>query len=889
MFCLNSHRSTACRIVAVACLVLVSSCSVTVQDGSISFSVLGGIFELTFNSIGVIAVTANEKVSVPTAVRLFEQTPSTVPPTGQMTLPSSSIGVAQRLTAKTIVSGQIRPPNGTATIRFNVAAGQSAALCDSAVLLAEYNLVVTSGVAAILDEVYDIDTEALQVIVANDVTICIEITSDFNGEITIGDYFLAFGGGLAGTQPASALAGPAVTSGGLTQIPIDSLGGVAAATPINLTVGGVSYGIVGVLEAQTSAVTTTAGESSVVTVVPADLGLATVDTLYMATHSAFVPDVGDGVTLATLEVSYVGGGDVTSLDFVTGSTTAEWSYDRLEHTADFGGVQHAKADVLYSFDSTVDSTATYSGYSYSVTLAVDSSRTIASVSLSMADPTTYARLATGDAAGWAGQAITAITLGGTALVIPDERACCFSDGSCGDFSPADCVASGGNAEAEGSRCVSTDCPVGGGIGDGEPEACCLPPAFGYEFTGTYAASCEDIGMGFIVDQAACRSYSGVPKGAGTTCATTECDDSFSACCVPPSDMGVGCYEDTFDNCMSRDGESMAIGVHCDDNPCDYACCFNDGQCDDTDYSDCVDRNGTPNTDEKSCSQVDCKGACCGTDGACTAETVDVCEDGGGDHRGIDVDCASVTCSSVGGCCFNDSLSCFDMDASTCTSQGGIAQTTCGPNQCIFACCLTDGTCSALLTVDECAAQSGTAYSTGTDCHSVTCAAAAPTKWVLAETRVNPNNYDNDTVGTGRFDGSFETYTTSANSITLAERDVDHGFENYNIVLTSTFATPPSELTPADTVTLSVDLTHSGTVAAFNPGLQFQYWRDEFAMDPQYAYQYYPWNPASADFGSDTSTTFSFVVPTVSTGGEMILTAGWWNCSECSVSWVYQPG
>ncbi len=120
------------------------------------FTILGGIFVQTFLNIGPIETRANETVKVPTAVRLFQEAPRETPPTGQMTLPGTSVGVAHRLTGKTIAGSQALPLNGSATIRFNIAAGASATLCDSAIFLAQFELTLTSGVAAIRDEVFDL-------------------------------------------------------------------------------------------------------------------------------------------------------------------------------------------------------------------------------------------------------------------------------------------------------------------------------------------------------------------------------------------------------------------------------------------------------------------------------------------------------------------------------------------------------------------------------------------------------------------------------------------------------------------------------------------------------------------------------------------------------------
>ncbi len=842
------------------------------------FSILGKTYELSFSDVGGIELRATETVYVPTAVRLFRETPVEEPPTGQMTLPSTSVGVARRLTAKTAARAQTLPLGGSATIRFKVAAGQSAELCDNAVLLAEYDLTLITGIAAIADEVYDLSREAMAAMMANDVTICIEVESDFDGEITIGEYFFAFGGGDAGVTPPSAITVPPLLDGSLLQVPIDNAGGTAVAVAPNKTIDGVSYGVFGVLEAQTAAVTTVTVETSSVTVAPADLGLLTVEKLYIATHSSFIPDMFNGVTVATLTVSYASGSP-TTLDFVAGSTTAEWSYDRLEHAAAYGAVPHTQPSVLYDFETMIDSASVYTGSVYSGVLTVDDTRTISSISLAMADPTSYAtgRIETGSIATMAGQALSAITLVGEPLVVATQEACCLADGACVDLEPEVCSTAGGTPRGDGSECASTECDGGTDPVDG-PTVCCVA---GVEtLSRAYTQVCVDW------DRQECIDGDGVPQASGETCDTVVCDEPFVACCDPASDA---CVDILFDTCVDRDWDPKAFGVHCDDAKCPsdrQACCFSSGFCQDLDTTTCTDSGGTPDVNGDLCAAVDCKGACCKSDGNCERMTSDACDDDPGEFAGLDVDCADAGCSTVGGCCFNDSLSCLDMDAASCTAQGGQPQTTCGPDQCIFACCLTDGTCDTLKTVDECTAASGTVSARGTDCHSVTCTPAGPTKWVLSETQVNPDGFDSDNSWVGFFDEEETTYTTSANSVIYTDRYVDNSVEQYNITITSTFPTPAAELNPGDTVVLSVTFTHGGTHLAYNPLAQFQYWVNGHAIDPPNSYYYAPWGPA---FTGESSTTYSFGVPSVTTDGTLTVTAFWWNCSECDVSWVYRPG
>lgn len=650
---INKRNMTAacCAALCAACAITTPGCITdfgTGTDGSfVTFSILGRSFTLTFDGIGPIELRANETVRVPTAVRLFDETPPETPPTGQMTLPSTSVGVARRLTEKAAARAQSLPVTGSATVRFSIAAGQSAALCDTAVLLAEYDVSVTTGIASIRDEVYDLTREAMAAMMANDVTICIEVTADFDGEITIGEYYFAFGGGSAGATPPDARTVPPPLAGGLYQVPIDNAGGTAVAIAPNRTIAGVSYGVAGVLEAQTAAVTATPVDPSTITVVPADLGLLTVSTLYVATHSSFVPDVIGGVKLATLTVTYKSGAP-TTFDFVTGSTTAEWSYGRPEHTSAYGGVAHTQAPVLYDFETSVDSASIYTGYVYSATIPVDAGRTMSSISLSMTDPETYAgsRLETGPIAGWAGQALTAITLAGLPLPAPEEpelRACCGPDGACVMADPIDCVGEfglRGVPMGEGSTCEPNTCPT---ESEGESTACCMGAV--WTVTREYVQTC----MPMSAEE--CLAGYGVPQPPGVTCDTVVCDEPLNACCDPSSD---DCWDMLFDVCMDLGWDAKAPGVHCDDFKCPSdleACCFDDGQCVDTDPDTCIGNGGTPGGADTECALLECLGACCKPDGCCELTSLDTCDALGGAYQGFAIDCEPYDPCSGGYTCY----------------------------------------------------------------------------------------------------------------------------------------------------------------------------------------------------------------------------------------------
>jgi|GEM_PF-5059071 len=458
----------------------------------------------------------------------------------------------------------------------------------------------------------------------------------------------------------------------------------------------------------------------------------------------------------------------------------------------------------------------------------------------------------------------------TPPVLGPDQGCCLPDGTCEDIPPEACDLRLGEPAGEGLFCADIEC-----LG-----ACCIQ------------GSCEVRTLEF------CDAINAEYLGFAVDCVPNPCPQPpidigpYYACCFPPNyRFGHTCNLTSFDFCVAAGGDPQSLGTTCTPDPCPQACCFDDGTCADPTAQDaCALSGGTPAGPTSIC-RTSCQGACCKPDGSCEELTLAECDADNGTYQGLGVVCDPDTCP--GGCCFDDTLTCFTQTETECLNSGGDPLPNCegsGFDLCRIACCLPDGTCKDGLTVDECTAQSGVDDARGTTCANITCAPFQPTKWVLSETLVSPDNFSNDVnVADGRFAGTVVTYTETANSITFVNRDVDNGFENYNITIVSSFPTPPSELIPGETVVLDVTFTHSGTWQAFNPGVQFQYRRNGIDLEPQFAYQYYPWNPNSPDFGKDASTSYSFVVPSVGIGGTIDLVAFLWNCSECNVHWIYRPG
>jgi len=142
-------------------------------------------------------------------------------------------------------------------------------------------------------------------------------------------------------------------------------------------------------------------------------------------------------------------------------------------------------------------------------------------------------------------------------------------------------------------------------------------------------------------------------------------------------------------------------------------------------------------------------------------------------------------------------------------------------------------------------------------------------------------------GEARFEGKFTVYYVNETSIAIDDRDVDRGFESHNVTIRSDFDAPPHVLTPGESIPLTVNFTHSGTVTDSYPGARFQYFVDKQhtgSIKPSQPFPYFPW---SDTFSGETAWVWTVVVPRGRAGDTFQIAAGWWNCGACNVTWTYQ--
>ncbi|MCO6435650.1 MAG: hypothetical protein J5J06_01015 [Phycisphaerae bacterium] len=274
--------------------------------------------------------------------------------------------------------------------------------------------------------------------------------------------------------------------------------------------------------------------------------------------------------------------------------------------------------------------------------------------------------------------------------LSDDRACCLPDGNCLELTPEACGDLHGKSGPEGQTCANAVCQG----------ACCVSgPCVTDALAGiTTCGTCQ------VTTLEGCQALLGTFQGLDVPCDPWPCwsgqvaPEDYFACCFPRSPgYPPACADDLpADFCDEGGGVPQSAGVRCADNPCPEACCFPDGTCEDL--------------------------------------TTDVCLSGGdvvgesaGTPQGVGTDCATTTCPDIttvqGGCCFDDTVGCFVHTYDECSRFGGEFMPDCEPaprSPCDFACCLSDGTCTMNLSVNDCQDQNGLVFPRGELCDAVDC-------------------------------------------------------------------------------------------------------------------------------------------------------------------------
>jgi hypothetical protein len=183
------------------------------------------------------------------------------------------------------------------------------------------------------------------------------------------------------------------------------------------------------------------------------------------------------------------------------------------------------------------------------------------------------------------------------------------------------------------------------------------------------------------------------------------------------------------------------------------------------------------------------------------------------------------------------------------------------------------------------------------CPVKTAESSGPMVWVLTETLVNPNDEQREFYGGGatpgyyedeRYKGKFTKYGVTEASFRIDDREVWRDYEYHNCTVETYFQKPPLKLTPGETVELIVGFSHSGTAEDAGVGVRFWYDSDDVDIQADWSFDnVFAYSPWAEDFDGTTEERYTFVVPPATSGGEIEISASWWNVPPCLVIWKYQ--
>jgi hypothetical protein len=242
-------------------------------------------------------------------------------------------------------------------------------------------------------------------------------------------------------------------------------------------------------------------------------------------------------------------------------------------------------------------------------------------------------------------------------------ACCWGDGSCGDFwTEEECVYYGGTYAGDGTGCDPNPCP--------QPAMLTAADAELYDYFGWSVALAGDL----AVIGSRCDSHAGGHDAASAYTFVRSADPGAPGWSqrarLTAADASPYRY---FGDSVTLDRDTAVISA-----PGGLGAAY--------------------------VFELDCVGACCLGDGTCQLATSAECTLLDGAYQGDATNCAPDLCPQPGACCFHDGH-CEHLLQAACTQAGGIEWTldaACDPNPCpqpTGSCCLADGSCVVNLQVE----------------------------------------------------------------------------------------------------------------------------------------------------------------------------------------------
>ncbi len=153
----------------------------------------GEAVTVDLGSTGEISLHAHEAVSKTVSLQLFAIAPGDKPAVALMTLRSSDIAIASLPVAAAGTGIKAQQANGSVNIKFSVAAAQPGFFNSQPAPLAEYDLKVSPDKVALSHSSREVSSQAIDVLLKNNVTVTMEVKADFDAKLAIKQADLSFG------------------------------------------------------------------------------------------------------------------------------------------------------------------------------------------------------------------------------------------------------------------------------------------------------------------------------------------------------------------------------------------------------------------------------------------------------------------------------------------------------------------------------------------------------------------------------------------------------------------------------------------------------------------------------------------------------------------------
>lgn len=577
------------RRVLSACLGLASlatlgmlACNVQVGPGGISASLtLGGTtITLSLGQVGEFVVQPNTTIRNVGDTQPFTKRPEDNPTSGTMSLRSSSITVNPAPGAGKAIVTQQSALTGVARIRVVMAEAGAVSPCDTGIDVGTFDVFVQNGQVIDVSDDLNLSLGAISFFLANNMSICVEATSNFPASIDISGLDVTFG-------PSNGLLQGTFELSNTSNENVEIIGpGEVAGTTLLLGPG---------QNRESTYLNLAAGDMLTFYVVRDGLIIDSVTCPFIDRDRYIGLVVWSGSNLECIQVlpaprpALPPEGELPP-ELELDPDIEACCYDDPNGPMGAMICEELEFDICLAIGGTA--------------LGVGTRCDIASCDVSaccFSDPADCFDLSPGDCELFGGEIQPYGVFCESDPCEADDEACCLPDGTCLDGPPTACTFAGGVTRGPGTNCAEGWCTG----------ACC---DVNFACTQRTQQQCEDMAGNY--------------RGERTPCQADTCEST--ACCLPFIDAYSCFLRDPVD-CLIEGGFDLGT-TSCPDVCPIGACCSDDGStCDVTADFDCF---GTYLGDGTGCGGLDgnecpLEGACCKSDGSCQDLPALECSNQGG--------------------------------------------------------------------------------------------------------------------------------------------------------------------------------------------------------------------------------------------------------------------